>query len=131
MSVNESEFNMCASVEFILTRGLQTCDLLFEWQIAWLNCFKSEYFKKKLVLRMIKWDFHKEKLNTIGTVYEKHILSFIHNNSSRPVFCGKLTWWNLKGLAKLANLTVGVMQVMTVQKSQFSFKFKISTFVFI
>ena len=31
---------------------------------------------KKLVLRMIKFVFHKEKLDPIDTVYEKHILSF-------------------------------------------------------
>ena len=45
--------------------------------------------------------FLKEKLDPIDTVYEKHILSF-----SRPAFCEILTWWNLKGLAELANLTV-------------------------
>ena len=44
---------------------------------------------------------HKEKLNTIDTVYEKHIFSL-----SRPSFCGNLTWRNLKGLVELANLTV-------------------------
>ena len=33
----------------------------------------------------------------------------ILNKSSRPVFCGKLTWRNLKGLAELANLTVSVV----------------------
>ena len=32
---------------------------------------------------------------------KKHILLF-----SRPACCGNLTWWNLKGLAELANLTV-------------------------
>ena len=51
---------------------------------------------------MIKLVFHKEDLNTIGTVYDKHILSFT-TNSSRPVFCRKLTWQNLKGLVELAN----------------------------
>ena len=50
---------------------------------------------------MIKCVFHKKKLNSIDTFYEKHILSF-----SRPVFCGNLTWQNLKGLVELANLTV-------------------------
>ena len=39
--------------------------------------------------------------DAIDTIYEKHILSF-----SRPACCGILTWWNLKGLAELANLTV-------------------------
>ena len=61
---------------------------------------------KKLVLRMIKFVFHKEKLDPIDTVYEKHILSF-----SRGAFHGILTWWNLKGLAKLANLTVANLTV--------------------
>ena len=56
--------------------------------------------REELVLRTIKWVFYKEKLNTIGTVYEKHIYH------SRTVFCGKLTRWNLKGQAELANLTV-------------------------
>ena len=37
----------------------------------------------------------------LDTVYEKHILSF-----SKPASRGILTWWNLKGLAELANLTV-------------------------
>ena len=50
---------------------------------------------------MIKCVFHQEKLDPIDTVYEKHILSF-----SRPACRGILTWWNLKGLAELANLTV-------------------------
>ena len=44
LSVNEREFNICLSVEFILDRGLQTRDLLLVWRIAWLNCFKSECF---------------------------------------------------------------------------------------
>ena len=56
---------------------------------------------KKLVLRLVKCVFLKEKLDPIDTVYEKHILSF-----SRPACRGILTWWNLKGLAELANLTV-------------------------
>ena len=50
---------------------------------------------------MIKYVFHKEKLSAKDTVYEKHVLSFL-----RPVFCGYLTWRNLKGLVELANLTV-------------------------
>ena len=36
-------------------------------------------------MRMIKCVFHKEKLNAIDTVYEKHILSF-----SRQACCGNL-----------------------------------------
>ena len=56
---------------------------------------------KKLVLILIKCVFLKEKLDPIDTVYEKHILSF-----SRPACRGILTWWNLEGLAELANLTV-------------------------
>ena len=47
---------------------------------------------------MIKYVFHKEKLNAVDTVYEKLILSF-----SRAFFL-YLTWRNLKGL-ELANLT--------------------------
>ena len=53
---------------------------------------------------MIKRVFLKEKLKTIATVYEKHILSF--TTVQDQFFCGKLTWQNLKGLADLANLTV-------------------------
>ena len=32
--------------------------------------------------------------------------------SSRPVFCGKLTWRNLKGLAELANFTVFLLLLL-------------------
>ena len=53
-------------------------------------------------MRLIKCVFLKEKLDPIDTVYEKHILSL-----SRLACLGILTWWNLKGLAELANLTVG------------------------
>ena len=59
---------------------------------------------QKLVLRMLKCVFHKEKLNAIDTVYEKYILSF-----SKPVFWGTLTWRNLKGLVELTKLTVIIL----------------------
>ena len=51
---------------------------------------------------MIKCVFHKEKLNAIDTVYDKHI----YHSQSRPVFCENLTWQNSKGQVELANLTV-------------------------
>ena len=50
---------------------------------------------------MIKCVFHKQCQLYSVSLYEKFILSF-----SRPVFCWNLTWQNLDGLAKLANLTV-------------------------
>ena len=50
---------------------------------------------------MIKFVFHKKCQLYSVSLCEKFILSF-----SRPAFCWNLTWWNLKGLAELANLTV-------------------------
>ena len=49
---------------------------------------------------MIKCIFHLRE-TAIDTVYGKHILLI-----SRSACCRILTWWNLKGLAELANLTV-------------------------
>ena len=49
---------------------------------------------------MTKCVFHKQCQLYSVSLYEKFILSF-----SRPVFCWNLTWQNLDGLAKLANLT--------------------------
>ena len=52
---------------------------------------------------MLKFVFHKKCQLYSVSLCEKLILSF-----SRPAFCWNLTWWNLKGLAELANLTVSI-----------------------
>ena len=78
---------------------------------------------------MIKCVFHKENLDPI----EKHILSF-----SRPACRGILTWWNFKGLAEIANLTIdknengsechilfGLMYVFLIMFMFFIFRFGI------
>lgn len=45
------------------------------------------------------------------SVCENNILSF-----SRPDFCENLTWWNLKGLAELAHLTVLIQNMSHSQE---------------
>ena len=49
---------------------------------------------KKLVLRMIKFVFHKQCQFHSVSFFERHILSF-----SRPAFCENLTCRNLEGVA--------------------------------
>ena len=72
--------------------------------------FRQVKFQQKTGLENDKMGFSQRE-----TGYNWHCLWKTHfiilNKSSRPVFCGKLTWWNLKGLAELPNLTVQIFQV--------------------
>ena len=66
--------------------------------------FFQVYSPQKLVLTLVE----NEKMCfsvTVSIVSSFSLLKVI-SSFSRPVFCGNLTWRNLKGRAELANLTV-------------------------
>ena len=95
LSNSVSPFKFCESFQIlrVLSNFVSPCKF---YQV------KSQ--KKKLVLRMIKLVFTKKNWIWLELFMKN---TFYHSQQhSRPVFCGKLTWWNLRGLAELANLTV-------------------------
>ena len=59
---------------------------------------------------MINVFFTKENLNTIDTGHEKRISIILKT----VFFCWNLTWWNLKELAELDNLTVSILMQFSI-----------------